>query len=331
MDLFSGNEWDNFMENFPDAHILQTSSWGNLKSEYGWSVFRICDGESGAELLLRNLPLGFTIGYIPKGPLGPNWQSVLKYAIDICQQKKAIVLYVEPDLWLEDSEPNVYKLKGFTESTLSIQPKRTIVINLTGTENDWLQRMKQKTRYNIRLATKKDVTVERSNDIGTFNQLMSVTSQRDEFGVHESSYYRDVFNLFSEKKQCELLIANYSNIPLAALIMLFQGRHAWYFYGASNNQERNRMPTYLLQWEAMRSAAARGCLTYDLWGVPDFEEDYLEEKFMQREDGLWGVYRFKRGFGGELKRSAGVFEKPINQPVFNAYKHLLKFRKRNLA
>jgi peptidoglycan pentaglycine glycine transferase (the first glycine) len=98
------------------------------------------------------------------------------------------------------------------------------------------------------------------------------------------------------------------------LMAFARGDRAWYFYGASTEEERNRMPAYLLQWEAMRWAGSRGCRWYDLWGVPDAEEEELEANFTQRADGLWGVYRFKRGFGGELKRSAGAWDR-VYQPL----------------
>jgi lipid II:glycine glycyltransferase (peptidoglycan interpeptide bridge formation enzyme) len=97
------------------------------------------------------------------------------------------------------------------------------------------------------------------------------------------------------------------------------GNRAWYVYGASNDQERNRMPTYLLQWEAIRWAKSHGCEEYDLWGVPDENEETLEANFETRHDGLWGVYRFKRGFGGELKRAAQALDRVYNPLLYWAY------------
>jgi len=331
MERITKSDWDEFLKKYPDAHILQTSQWGDLKAKHGWIPHYICDGNSGAQILFRKLPFGLTIGYIPKGPVGNNWQSVLDFAIEISHESNAIVLYIEPDLWIDQIDAWKGVLNDFQESKISIQPKRTIAISLIGTEDDWLKEMKQKTRYNIRLAAKKDIVVERSEDIELFNQLMRVTSNRDEFNVHQPTYYSDVFNLFSKNSQCELLIAKYENTPLASLMVFFRGNRAWYFYGASNNKERNRMPTYLLQWEAMRLAAARGCATYDLWGIPDCDYKELETKFMGRSDGLWGVYRFKRGFGGEIKRTAGVYEKALNRILFTGYKALLKLRKSSMA
>ncbi len=108
------------------------------------------------------------------------------------------------------------------------------------------------------------------------------------------------YDLLHPKEMGELLVAEYEGKPLAALFVARNGNRAYYLYGASTDEERNRMPTYLLQWEAMKWAKARGCEEYDLWGVPDEDEATLEANFETRHDGLWGVYRFKRGFGGQL-------------------------------
>ena len=95
------------------------------------------------------------------------------------------------------------------------------------------------------------------------------------------------------------------------------GRRSWYFYGASNDLHRNKMPTYLIQWEAIRWARRLGCTEYDLWGIPDEDEEVLEAQFTERHDGLWGVYRFKRGFGGKVLRAAGPWDR-VYQPMLYA-------------
>jgi lipid II:glycine glycyltransferase (peptidoglycan interpeptide bridge formation enzyme) len=118
---------------------------------------------------------------------------------------------------------------------------------------------------------------------------------------------------------CELLVAEYEGRPLAALMVFGRGKRAWYFYGASSDEARNLMPTYLLQWEAMLWAKSKSCIEYDLWGVPDENEATLEANFETRRDGLWGVYRFKRGFGGELRRAAGASDRVYNLPLYHLY------------
>jgi lipid II:glycine glycyltransferase (peptidoglycan interpeptide bridge formation enzyme) len=125
---------------------------------------------------------------------------------------------------------------------------------------------------------------------------------------------------------CELLAASFEDALLAALMIFAKGERAWYFYGASTNQHRNKMPTYLLQWAAILWAKSKGCTQYDLWGIPDADEETLEAQFTQRADGLWGVYRFKRGFGGELMRSASAWDRVYNPVMYTAYRLLMARR-----
>jgi lipid II:glycine glycyltransferase (peptidoglycan interpeptide bridge formation enzyme) len=186
--------------------------------------------------------------------------------------------------------------------------------------------MKQKTRYNIRLAEKKEVVIRESDDIDAFYALMQTTGERDQFGVHSREYYQRAYDLFAPAGNCTLLLAEYHHQPLAGLMVFAHGRRAWYFYGASSNQERHRMPAYLLQFQAMRWAAARGCEIYDLWGIPDFDEEVLEREFSNREDGLWGVYRFKRGFGGEIRRSIGAWDKVYQPLLYRLYQFYTRGR-----
>jgi len=115
------------------------------------------------------------------------------------------------------------------------------------------------------------------------------------------------------------LVAMYQEQPLAALMVLAHGKRAWYVYGASSDLERNRMPAYILQWEAIRWARNRGCQSYDLWGIPDQDQDTLEANFMERNSGLWGVYRFKRGFGGEIKRAQQAMDKVYIPSLYKLY------------
>lgn len=319
-------EWDGFLAGYPHAHLLQTSAWGALKANFGWQVERVMLGDTGAQVLFRPLPLGLSFAYIPKGPVGPDWPALWPEVRRVCRKKRAVLLKVEPDAWEPESDEQAAQLTarfpGFIGSADPIQPRRTLMVSLEGSEADWLARMKQKTRYNIRLAEKKAVTVRRSDDVPTFYQLMRITGERDGFGVHSQAYFQQAYDLFTPGGMCALLMAEFESRPLAGLMVFARGSRAWYFYGASNDEERSRMPTYLLQWEAMRWAKTQGCTEYDLWGVPDADEETLESNFANRADGLWGVYRFKRGFGGELKRSAGAWDYaalPLVYPLYRAW------------
>ena len=340
MPELSLSEWDEFLKDYPDAHLLQTGAWGELKSTFGWSAVRLAtrpdqagvNGRQGAQILFRRLPLGLTLAYIPKGPVNldqageaSGWQELWKEVDALCYDRKSIFLKVEPDLWepstlAETPEIQVSQLPaGFRQSQQSIQPWRTLLVDLQGDEEGVLSRMKQKTRYNIRLALKKGIVVSASSDLDTFHRLMSVTGERDAFGVHSLEYYRRVYELFNPLRECELLVASFQGEPTAALMVFAHGARAWYFYGASSDEHRDLMPNYLLQWEAMRWARQRGCTSYDLWGVPDVDEQALEANFTQKTGGLWGVYRFKRGFGGQLRRALGPWDRVYKPSWYALY------------
>lgn len=309
MPAVTASEWDHFLCAYPGAHLLQSGAWGELKRDFGWQPARVIQGQSGAQVLFRRLPLGFTFAYLPKGPLGDDWTGLWPEIDRVCRQRRAVMLKVEPDLSEPVPEGVLRQLAGFTPSD-PVQPRQTIVVRLDGDEAQWLERMKQKTRYNVRLAERKGVQVRAATDLDIFYELMQVTGGRDGFGIHSKAYYQRAYELFAARGQCVLLLAEFDGRPLAGLMAFSHGVRAWYLYGASNDEERSRMPTYLLQWEAMRWAARQGCLEYDLVGVPDAPEAELEAHFAERSDGLWGVYRFKRGFGGSIARSAGAWDRP---------------------
>lgn len=357
MPIVSLSDWNQFLAGHPNVHLLQTGEWGELKSAFGWKPVRIVSGNVGVQILFRKLPLGFTIGYIPKGPVCKSPFSAITNQfwrdIDIvCKSNRSIFCKLELDSWdLEDLSLASYQWQLFLSGAPSprfpsnvhiplsvvigslfnnnwfasphnIQPPRTIVIKINGTNDGILAKMKQKTRYNIRLAEKKGVTVHTWDDLKSFHKMMLITGGRDGFGIHSLEYYKRVYELLHPRQMGEILVAEYEGKPLAALFVARNGNRAYYLYGASTDEERNRMPTYLLQWEAMKWAKVRGCEEYDLWGVPDEDEATLEAKFETRHDGLWGVYRFKRGFGGEVKRAVQAMDRVYKPLLYWVY---LKF------
>jgi peptidoglycan pentaglycine glycine transferase (the first glycine) len=313
-------EWNTFLKEHPTAHLLQSAEWGELKSAFGWEAVRVVEGGIGAQILFRRLPLGFTFGYLPKGPIGDTKPGrVFWSAVDqACRQRRAVFLKVEPDGW-EDQPGYRPDPAYFVPSPQHIQPRSTLVVDLQGSEEEIFERMKPKTRYNIRLAGRKEVVVRPSDDIETFYRIMGVTSQRMQFHVHSLDYYRRAYELFHPAGKCELLVADFQGQILATVMVFAHGEQAYYLYGASSDAERNRKPTYPLQWEAVRWAHRNGYREYDMWGIPDEVSETGEDDESEREDGLWGVYRFKRGFGGSIKRALPPLDRVYNPLVYKLY------------
>ena len=166
-------------------------------------------------------------------------------------------------------------------------------------------------------------------DIDAFNALLALTSNRQEFGVHVSSYYERFYDLFiagDSPAKAAVLMASHQdsetgeNKDLAGVIVISFAGQSWYLYGASSHEERNLRASFGVQWAAIQWAKANGAKTYDMVGVPDEEITFLEAKFENRSDGLWGVYRFKRGFGGKVVRTVGAWDRVYNPTIYRMYR-----------
>ena len=321
--LTPGDNNPDLAREYPNAHLLQLPEWAEFKSHFGWQSHIFSSLTARAQVLFRSLPAGYSIAYLPKGPLGTNWSSLWPQIDQECRKRKTVFLQVEPDLILPLSdEVQAQFPQGFIREEHTLQPRRTVSISLEATEEGLLAAMKQKTRYNIRLAAKKGLIVKPTANVRGFYEMMLTTGNRDGFAIHNLDYYQKVFDIFAPSGKCVLLAAFFEETPLAYLMLFLSGSRSWYFYGASDNSQRNLMPTYLLQWEAMRWAKAHGAVEYDLWGIPDAEESELEANFADRSDGLWGVYRFKRGFGGQIVRSSPAFVKVYKPLLYKLYEKI---------
>ncbi len=221
-------DWNRFLESHPNAHLLQMGEWGELKKDFGWKPVRIVlNNEVGCQILFRRLPLGLTLGYMPKPVFSCQWavtsEQFWKEVDSICKKNHAVFLKIEPDTWADEFQ--LSSLPTFKLSPHNIQPPRTIVVDIKDSEETILARMKPKCRYNIRLAEKKGVTVRAWDNIPAFHEMMTVTGGRDNFGVHSKEYYQRAYGLFHPKGTCELLVAEYEGKPLASL-MVFANANA---------------------------------------------------------------------------------------------------------
>ncbi|MAS32766.1 MAG: hypothetical protein CL610_02090 [Anaerolineaceae bacterium] len=337
----SATQWDTFVRQHPRAHVLQYAAWGQLKRAYGWRVSRVglipTDNDNlvaGAQILYRNLSRLGSMAYVPMGPLvthpdqwNPLWSAIHKRAA----KYKAAFLKWEPGIYQSETPPDFAQWR-FIESPQTVQPPRTILINVQGDDDTIMGRMNQGTRRKIRKSLKSDIHYYEgsADDVAKFTAMMQTTGTRNDFGVHEPDYYRKAYDLFVSSDDAVLLMAEHAGDVLAGIMVFAAGTTAWYLYGASSNEKRNLMATYGVQWQAIEWARARGCQYYDLWGVPDADEAALEAQFQERADGLWGVYGFKRGWGGAVVRSAGAWDKVYNPLVYNGYKAILKVARRGV-
>ncbi len=314
------NDWDRFTAAHPYGSLLQSSLWAALKAGFGWRKEVVRWEEAGqllagAQLLYRAKWGVLRLAYVPRGPV-VDWsdeaavEPLLREVRRAARRRLALWVWIEPQAEDCPALRALLRNLGWRERKHAVQPPRTILVPLEGTEETLLARMKQKTRYNIRLAMRKGVRVREGglDDLPIFLALMEETGRRDGFSIRPPAYYRRFAELFIPR-HAALLLAEVEGEVVAGIIVAAWGRMAYYLYGASSARHRNRMPTYLLQWEAMRWARARGCTVYDLWGIPDEDEATLEAEFRERRDGLWGVYRFKRGFGGRVVRYVGLWER----------------------
>jgi peptidoglycan pentaglycine glycine transferase (the first glycine) len=332
-------EWDGYITANEDGHLLQSYAWGEFKARYGWSVERFVANAGGelaaAQVLWRNTPLG-AVGYIPRGPAtsaSPDVRATQALLTGIAQRaasRKAILLKAEPNR----RDPAPLPDLEFRPSTQTVQPVATLMIDLQLDLDELSARQHPKTRYNVHLAIKKSVRVRHGDrsDIAAFSSLMEETGQRNRFAVRSSDYYRDAIELLGDN--AELLLAEHDGDLLAGMLLAKFNGEAIYLYGASTSHKRNLMPTHLLQWEAIRRAKEQGLLRYDMWAVPaelaaaadanpnaaGYESELPEAKTDQQE-GLWGVYRFKRGFGGRLIAYCGAYDYVYNAPRYWLWQH----------
>ena len=331
--------WDRFVAGHARAQFLQTSAWAKLKAGFGWQASRVALGDSddpvaGASVLTRRVAR-LAVAYVPRGPV-VDWSQPEQAAAMVDRLVAhgrglgAAVLRVEPELEDSPAARQLLMRLGFRPSRETVQPPSTIQVNLTGGDDAVLQRMKSKWRYNIRLAERKGVCVRAAarDDLPVFSELMAETGTRDGFALHSPAYYAAAYDLLTPHHAAYLL-AEFEGRPLAALVVVVCGRTAWYLWGASASRERNRMPNHALQWAAMQWAVSHGATRYDLWGIPDEigrlavgmtrgggaripVESLPVDTEMMPSDGLWGVFRFKQGFGGDVVRYVGTWDRPLD-------------------
>lgn len=328
-------QWNDFVVASPCCNITQSYEWGDLAPHLGAEPLRAGvvddDGKLLAAMLVlitRAPVLRRYYFYAPRGPViddptSPALIVLLNFVRAEARKRGAFMLKVEPSV--ADKDPTwlaALEKRGFRPNPYATHVRHEWIIDLRPDEKDILAGMKEKWRYNVRLAARKGVTVRRAEgqaDLDTFYHIYETTSERDQFFIHDKRHYEDVMRLYGEDDRAALFLAEYEGQAIAGIIVLRYGRWSWYMYGASSNEQRNLMPNHLLQWNGMQWAKSHGCWYYNFRGIPDVLEEGQE---------LWGVYVFKRGFGGYPMMFLETHDLVYSPLVYGAYLRLLEVKRR---
>ena len=295
-----------------DRPFLQTPEWLEFQRYTGHKVWRLDDGFIKANIIRYDVRLGQNFLSIPYGPelnmdlaedgIKNQVTDFIKTIAHIGQEEKSMFVKIEPmhDIATELLYRNGMKLR---RSPVDLQPHATVVADLSQTEDELLDRLHHKHRYNINLAERKGVTIGTSGDIDTFWSLLQDTANRDGFRPHTRMYYHKLINFFAEKKgkiRTRLFFAYHGGDPIAATLMLEHEKTAYYLHGVSDRAHRALMAPHLLHWTLMKWYREAGFLWYDFWGIDSTK---------------WpGVTRFKLGFGARHIEYPGAFDfvfKPV--------------------
>ena len=319
-------EYTKFLENHERCNFQQSLEWARVKTSWKREVILAEDNNKkiiGSLMVwVRKIPIFGNIMYSARGPICDIHdmevlQQLAEGAKILAKKYNAIVLRIEPDIKSNDEEfKNIMLQLGFLIKDNAknfrdeIQPRYVFRLDTKGkTEDEVFKAFHQKTRYNVRLATKKGVTVKdgTKEDLKDFHKIMITTGIRDGFITRPLSYFEKMYDELGPEHM-KILMAYYNGEPISGVIPIMYGNKTWYLYGASSNEHRNLMPNYLLQWEMIKLALNRKSDMYDLRGVPGIADDSN------------GLYRFKKGFGAEYTEFVGEVYMPYKPLMYNLYK-----------
>ena len=318
-----------FLESHERCNFQQSLEWGNVKTNWIKEVILSEDKDGNIRgslcVWIRKIPIFGNIMYSARGPVCDiHDEEVIKDIVEganaLAKKYKAFVLRVEPDILKTDTEfRNIISRNGFKIKDDSkdfkdeIQPRFVFRLDIKGkTEDEIFAAFHQKTRYNVRLATKKGVVIKEGTreDLKDFHNIMVETGERDNFIIRSLSYFEKMYDELAPNHM-KLLMAYHNDEPIAGIIPIMYGNKVWYLYGASSNKHRNLMPNYLLQWTMIKEAIQRGCDMYDFRGV----SGVVDESHPQ-----YGLYRFKKGFNAEFTEFIGEIYIPYKPLVYKLYK-----------
>lgn len=311
--------WQAVVDRQPLQPFLQSWTWGDFQSAVGRKVWRLGAFNGSnlvgvATIIEHRLLLDRSYLYCPRGPLADTpaaLQALLKGLRALGTEQGA--MYVKADLASYPFSLAADTIPDYVPGT-TLQPRQTIIIDVSRPPSDILTTMHQKTRYNIRLSEKRGVRVRWSTadkDFSAFLKLIHSTYDRQGIRLHPDEYYRALFQTMRAAGMCELAVAEHGSQAIAANLVIWHAQTATYLHGGSAEARKDLMAPHLTQWRTIERAHDRGCTAYDLWGIAP--ENQARHKWA-------GVTRFKKGFGGHVEVFPPAVNGIINQPWYWAYR-----------
>lgn len=278
-----------------NKEFLQSPEWLRLQEATGKSIVPFEEGDFLANGIVHTLPLVGKYLYIPRGPRQSNHQSPnstfqknIQKLVEEAKEKKMKWVRIEPETEeiLEAIKTTVSE--RVVSAPHDMQPREIFKIDISKSEGELLAGMKPKTRYNIRLAEKRGVSVYETREakhIEAFLGLITATSGRKGITSHPKSYYEKFFQVLP-REMCRLFVAEYQGEIIAANLVMFSGDTVTYLHGGTADRHRDAMAPYLLQWEQIKVAKEEGYHRYDFGGV-----------HTGSTSSSWGgITKFKTGF-----------------------------------
>lgn len=322
MDESDRERWDTFVADSPFGHVFQSWAWGDLQKGLGAQPVRIAavapDGRISGCVQALVFDTGSRVfAYVPRGPVvDPDdvflRASLVDAVVGVSEAAGADLVRLEPQWEWSPTLAEWFEQRRFAAAPQHIMPPRTIVVDLTPSSDAIWNAFRSNTRNRIRLAEKRGVTVRvgTAEDMATFVRLLDETNARHGLRPGRPDQYYLAAQHFGDGHRMRLFLASAAGVDLAGIVVFAWGSTATYLWGASagSDEARQLNPNQLLHWAAMQWARKRGCLRYDLFGVPDHGETVLEAEYGRQTGGWWNLYRFKRGFGGRVHRHLGTLD-----------------------
>jgi lipid II:glycine glycyltransferase (peptidoglycan interpeptide bridge formation enzyme) len=336
-------QWNAFLMSQSSGHLLQSYEWGELIQYQKDHIYRLGALENGrlvGTMMLSVVPLPLSLSvsglrltwlYCSRGPAvehphAPALTALLKHAHAIGRREHAIVLRLEPNI--TDDDPamhawlSTYRTLGFQTNPIAVHGRRSWVLDLRPAIDQLLANFRKAWRQDIRIAQQRGVIVREARsdaDFDTYYHLLKSTSERDGFFIHGKEHHKEILRLFASKGDAVIYLAELAGEPLAAKMLIRFGTWCYDMFGASANSHHNIPKTHLLQFRCLQWAKEHGCTYFDFRTVPEI---------LQPGEEMWGVYQFKKGFGGFSRLHLPTLDYVYRPLIYTAWHRAVAIRRR---